>query len=261
MTGSEVSRNLRGALRSGSPMFGVLVKTASHQIIEALGYAGLDFVMLDQEHGPFSSNQLDVSLLACKAAGVAGIVRVSQLDESLMLTALDLGAAGIMVPHIRSAKDAERAVGAARYRGGHRSFSNSTRAGQYATSGMADHIDQADDAVAVIALIEDPEGVENAAAIARVPGLDMMLVGHADLAISMGQPSAAAEAVLKAEARVVKAARDAGIPMGRLVNPDEDLRRFRDEGTCFFILGIDLTILRVACAGLLTKARGALGPS
>jgi 2-keto-3-deoxy-L-rhamnonate aldolase RhmA len=261
MTGTEVSGNLRRALRSGSPLFGILVKTASHQIVEALGHAGMDFVMLDQEHGPFGSNQLDISLLACRAAGIAGIVRVSQLDESLMLTALDLGAAGIMVPHIRTAGDAERAVGAARYRGGHRSFSNSTRAGKYATRGMADHIDHADDAVAVIALIEDPEGVENAAAIAGVPGLDMMVVGHADLAISMGQPGAAASPVLQAEARVVKAARDAGIPMGRLVNPDEDFRRFRDEGTRLFILGIDQTILRVACAGLLTKAQGALGSS
>lgn len=249
---------LRGALHLGRALFGVLVKTTHHQTIEVIAHSGLDFVMLDQEHAPFDSHTLDTCLLACRAAGLAGIVRVPELSERAILSVLDMGAAGIIVPHVSTRETAERAVAYARYSGGKRGFSNSTRAGGFATRTMPEHVRIADQSVAIIAMIEDPEGVANAAAIAATPGIDMMMVGHADLALSLGLQSIDDPEVVTAESTIMEAAEQAGIHVGAMVINASAVAPLYTRGARLFLLGIDQTILRLACANLVNDARAAL---
>jgi 2-keto-3-deoxy-L-rhamnonate aldolase RhmA len=253
--GAPVS--LRSVLKSDRTIFGVLVKTTHHQVVEVLAASGVDFVMLDQEHAPFDAHILDCCLMACRGAGIAGIVRVPELSERAILSVLDLGAAGVIVPHVRTREEAELAGAFARYRGGRRGYSNSTRAGRHATMPMQQHVDEADASVAVILMIEDRVGVENAQAIAAVRGIDMLMVGHADLALSLGHDRIDVPAVAAAEARVMDAARRAGMPIGTLAAVPEDVTRLRAAGARMFILGIDQTILSTAVAGMLTRARAA----
>jgi staphyloferrin B biosynthesis citrate synthase len=247
---------LRGIIRSGRALFGVLVKTPYHQTVEVLGHAGLDFVMLDQEHAPFDGHALDTCLLACRAVGLAAIVRVAELTEHAILSVLDMGADGIIIPHVSTAEDAEHAVAFGRY-SGRRGFSNSTRAGQYATRAMPEHVTAADRSIAIITMIEDPTGIANAPAIAATPGVDMLMLGHADLALSLGLQTIDAPEVVAAETTVMSAAREAGIPVGAMVAKPSAVGALRARGAQLFLLGIDQTILRTSCSSLVEQAQRA----
>ncbi|MFD2501948.1 aldolase/citrate lyase family protein [Rhizorhabdus histidinilytica] len=111
----------RRALRGARPLLGSFIKTPNVHATEILAELGFDFVIIDEEHGPFDRGALDLLLMAAGALGIAGVVRVAGLTS--ILPALDMGAAGILVPHVHSAGAAETAVAAARYAGGKRGCS------------------------------------------------------------------------------------------------------------------------------------------
>ena len=96
----------RELLARGGDLFGVFAKTSSHQAIEVLGRTGVDYIVIDAEHAPFGPGELDICLLAAVANGLSVIVRVPELNKAVILTSLDLGAAGVMIPHIRDARQA-----------------------------------------------------------------------------------------------------------------------------------------------------------
>ncbi|WP_259276329.1 aldolase/citrate lyase family protein, partial [Raoultella terrigena] len=121
------------------------------------------------------------------ACALPVLVRVPYPRAAAVQQALDLGAAGVMVPHVDDARIAAEVVRAARYgQGGARGFSNSSRAGGYGARGMAEHLRASDAHTTVIVQIESAQAVAEASAIAAVPGVDCLFVGPADLAVSLG---------------------------------------------------------------------------
>src|SRR5215475_6975511 len=121
----------RQRFASGEPLVGTFIKTPTSHATEILGDLGFDFVVIDEEHAPFDRASIDVCLLAAKAAGAAGIVRVAAPTAANILSVLDNGAVGVLVPHVNSVAKAKEIVSACRYRGGRRGFAASTRAGRY----------------------------------------------------------------------------------------------------------------------------------
>jgi 2-keto-3-deoxy-L-rhamnonate aldolase RhmA len=87
-------------LRAGQSLISTFIKPPSHAVVEIAGDCMLDAVVLDAEHAPFDQSSLDRSLLACRAAQVAGLVRVADERPTTLLQALDLGADGLVLPHI-----------------------------------------------------------------------------------------------------------------------------------------------------------------
>jgi 2-keto-3-deoxy-L-rhamnonate aldolase RhmA len=183
----NTNTEFRIRLRRGDPMCGPFIKTPHYQNIEIAGAAGMDFVVLDAEHAPFSIEAIDRCLLGCAGASLPGLVRLPDAEPSTILQVLDMGAAGIVVPHIVSATQARAAVAATRYRDGVRGFSNSPRAGGYGRLAMAEHLRSHDAAVSVVCQIEDPEAVDHVDEIAAVSGVDCLFIGRADLAVSSRQ--------------------------------------------------------------------------
>jgi 2-keto-3-deoxy-L-rhamnonate aldolase RhmA len=120
---------------------------------------------------------------------------------------------------------------------------------------MSEHVPAADKSIAIVAMIEDPEGVANAAAIVATPGLDMIIVGHADLALSLGLNSIDAPEVVAAEAKIMEAAQRVGLPVGVMVTNAFAVAPLYARGARLFLLGIDQTILRIACTSLVKEAR------
>ena len=96
-------------VRERQPVCGTFIKTPQAHHAEIAGLAGLDFVLFDTEHAPFSAAQLDHCLLGAKAAGLASVVRLSDSRPPTVLQALDLGASGVLVPHVTSAAQIGRA--------------------------------------------------------------------------------------------------------------------------------------------------------
>jgi hypothetical protein len=127
---------------------------------------GFDFVVIDQEHAPFDANTIDVMVLAARASNIAPIVRVGDPGEANILSVLDCGASGILVPHVDSADKARAVASACRYRGGRRGFANTTRAGRFGEATFAEHMADQDARVTCIAMIEDVHAIDHVDAIA-----------------------------------------------------------------------------------------------
>ncbi len=93
----------RQRLAAKAPLLGTFIKTPTGHAIEILGDLGFDFVVIDEEHAPFDRVAIDNALLAARAAGTAGIVRVAAPSAANLLSVLDSGAIGVLVPHVSTA--------------------------------------------------------------------------------------------------------------------------------------------------------------
>jgi 2-keto-3-deoxy-L-rhamnonate aldolase RhmA len=194
-------------------VLGTFIKTASHQVVEVLGISGLDFAIVDAEHAPFDLAALDVMALAGRAAGLPLLVRIPELSAVPIGQVLDLGAAGVVVPHVFTAEAGQAAVAAAKYSAGKRGFSPSTRAGGYGSIDGKAYRTQADADSLVWCQIEDKAALSNLDAIAQVDEIDCLFIGRADLSLSLGVENQKHADVVSA----VKATAEAGVRAGRTV--------------------------------------------
>jgi 2-keto-3-deoxy-L-rhamnonate aldolase RhmA len=233
------------ALSLARPSVGTFVKTDSTQVVEVLGHTDLDFLVLDAEHAPFDRAQQDRMLLAAHAVGKPMLVRIPDHRDATILSVLDLGAAGIVVPHVDSAEDARNVVAAARFVGGRRGLSLSARFGGYGTRSRAEA-----DRSLVICQIESPAAVEAVDAIAQVPGVSALLIGRADLALAMGEDGPRAPAVHSSTQQVIACARRQGLPVMVAAGQAAEVAEFQALGASAFIVGSDQSLLRQAAAGL-----------
>lgn len=229
----------RDRLRAGAPLLGTFAKTPSVPIIEVLALSSIDVVCLDQEHAPFGAAELDACIAVARANGLPTLVRVPGGSMTAIGRALDLGATGVLVPHVDSVEDAWRVAAAARFAPeGTRGFAGSHRAAAYATRTIADNLVAAA-STTVVVQIESPEAVEAAEAIAAVDGVDALFIGPVDLAVAMGARSATDEAVVEAIHHVVDAGRRAGTTVGAFVSSPASMRSFRERGATFLLAGSD----------------------
>ena len=176
---------LRRRLLAREHLIGTFVKTPTTHATEILGALGFDFVVIDEEHAPFDRMATDTALLAARAAGTAALVRVQ--NATSILSVLDCGATGVLVPHVASAARAREVAATCRYQGGRRGYSGSPRHAGYGATGMWKTVEAADAATTVIAQIEDPEALDEIDAIATVDGIDALFIGRGDLAVALGE--------------------------------------------------------------------------
>jgi staphyloferrin B biosynthesis citrate synthase len=249
-------QGFRERLRSRELLLGTFLKTPSPHATEILGTLGFDFVVVDQEHAPFDRVSTDVILLAAKAARIAALVRVPDDRASGILAALDDGADGIIVPHVSSAAQARRIVASARYRGGKRGFSNSSRAGRYGALGFRDHVAISDAATTVIAMVEDPEAVDAAAEMA-VEGLDAFFLGRADLSVALGAASMTDTPVRAAVERIASAAAAKQVPLIAYVGSLDaaEISYLRDVGVTAFAVSSEQGLMRTAASAAVSDFR------
>ncbi|UYV39611.1 aldolase/citrate lyase family protein [Rhodobacteraceae bacterium D3-12] len=227
-------------------LFGTFLKVPASMPTEILGTIGYDFVVVDEEHAAFNRETTDRIVLAARAYGLGAVVRVQNNDPSGILAALDCGADGVLVPHVKSAAVARAVVAAARYDGGHRGFSPSTRAGGFGAWGIAAHVAAEDARTIVIAMIEDPEGVEAIDDILAVDGIDAIFIGRGDLAVAYGDLDGEMGLVAKATDQVQAAARAAGKVVVILPGSAEDAAARAKAGATAFLVSSDQGFLRSA---------------
>lgn len=229
--------------RASKPSLGTFIKTPSPAVVEVLAQSGLNFAILDAEHAPIDRGAMDVMLMAGLALGFPLFVRVHDASASALLNALDLGAAGVVIPHVENEAMAREFVARTKYRGGNRGFSSSPRASGYGTRTMADAIAHGDTCT-VICQVESPKAVEHARAIAAVPGVDALFIGRADLALAMGFDSAARPEVDTAVDRVVAAARAEGKAIVMAVGGTTERDHYANRGADWIVVGSDQAFIR-----------------
>jgi 2-keto-3-deoxy-L-rhamnonate aldolase RhmA len=232
---------------------GTFIKTPTPHAIEIIGGLGFDFVVIDEEHAPFDPQSTDVALLAARASGTAGIVRVPSAAAADILRVLDCGATGVLVPHVASARMAHEVAAACRYRGGTRGYSGSSRAAGYGAGKVWDHVARSDEVTTVIAMIEDPEALADIDAILAVEGLDGVFIGRGDLTVALGAAANDAPDVKAAVETVTAAAQRAGKPVCVMVSTATEAKGFRDLGASAFIVSSDQGFLRKIAAQTLAE--------
>ena len=232
----------RHTLLSGGRLVGTFVKTPTIHAVEILGDVGFDFVVLDEEHAAFDRSALDAGLLACRACGMAGLVRVSGPER--ILNALDCGATGVLVPHVATVSAAREAAALCRYRGGRRGFSGSPRGGRYGGAPMWEMIDAADAATTVVAQIEDPEALDVIDEIAATPGIDALFIGRGDLSVALGAASSDAVEIRDAVVRICAAARAVGKPVCVFIGDASEAAWLAAQGAVAFVVSSDQGFLR-----------------
>ena len=230
----------RQALIAREQLVGCFIKTPHATVIEVLGATDLDFLVLDGEHSPFDKASINMCMLAAKAVGIPLLIRVPDDDPAFILNVLDCGAAGVVVPHVVSAEQAERLAKSMRYVPGGRGIAGTTRAGGYGATPLPEHRANADAEVALICQIEDREGVENAEAIAAVDGVDALFAGRADLTVSYGLTDFNDAGIAEKCGEVLGAR---GATTGLYVAPGEDMAAWREKGASLFISGSDHSFL------------------
>jgi staphyloferrin B biosynthesis citrate synthase len=255
MTARPDPRAFRERLLAREPLIGTFMKTPSAHNTEIIGGLGYDFVMLDEEHAPWDRGTLDMGLLAAKAFGTAGIVRIARPDPSSVLSVLDDGAIGIMVPHVDSAQKARDVASWARYKGGARGLGIG-RGGEYGARG-ADHIPFADRTTTVIAMIEDARAIEVIDDIVAVEGIDCIFMGRGDLGLSLSNAGPSAPPLKDAVETICAACRKQDKPVSAVVQQmdSDEARWLIDLGVTAMMVASDQGFMRTAAGAALADFR------
>jgi 2-keto-3-deoxy-L-rhamnonate aldolase RhmA len=232
------------------PMLGTFVKTPHPHIVEVLASSGLDCLCLDAEHAPFDRRDLDLCILAARAASMPVIVRPPSSANEQILNALDCGADGVLVPHIRSAEEARAVAKAAHYGAGGRGYAGSSRAAGYGSVAIPDHLANSAARSIVIAQIEDLEALDQIDAIAAIEGIDALFIGRIDLTIALGCTDPDDPKVVEALDLIIAAAKNSGRPVGMFTSKPTDAAIWRDKGVSLFLLGSDHGFLKSGAASL-----------
>ena len=239
--GQSAARDFRSRILNRQHVLGTFVKLPTPHVVEIVGQVGFDFVIIDREHSPLDRAAIDIACLAARATNIAAIVRVS--DVGNILSALDSGATGVMVPHCDSPERARQIAAACRHRGGSRGFATTTRAGSYGGAPREQHIAEQDATVTCIAMIEDQAALAHLEAIAAVKGIDAFFIGRGDLTAALG-----VEGMKAAVKQITDVARAANMPTVALVSGRDDARAMRDLGVAAFVHSNDQNLLKTAAA-------------
>jgi 2-keto-3-deoxy-L-rhamnonate aldolase RhmA len=244
-------------LRGREPVAGCWLSIGHPASAELLAGVGFDFAVLDGEHTEMTLGALATVLRAVEAAGTdtVPIVRVASNDPIEVKRVLDLGPAGVMVPAVETAAEAERAVDACTYRPHGRRGVAGYRAADYGAN-LQSYVESASEEILTIVQVESAAGVENVADIAAVDGVDALFIGPADLSASLGAfGEYDSEPVRSAVDRIVSAADAENRPVGTLATGRDEVAARDEWGVDFLAMGPDLAFLAESASGYLTEYR------
>ena len=256
----SAGRRLRAKWEADEPAFGLWAGIPSALTAELAAAAGYDYVCVDLQHGGSDEATMISMFQATQAGGAAPLARLAWNEPWLIMRALDLGAAGVILPLIDNATEAARAVGACRYPPlGRRSY-GPIRAEMVVGSANLDELGQA----LCFAMIETRDGLDHLDEIACTPGLDGLYIGPSDLSIALGlsprgvaaDPGEDRQALTAAIDRVRDACAANGLIAGMHCAGGRAAERYAREGFRLITVGVDTSLFRSTISRELSMARG-----
>lgn len=248
--------DIRSALTSGRCITNAWLMLGSPLIAEIVGAdPRWEMITIDQQHGVGGNERLLASLTAARAARLPAFVRVARGDEGLIARALDAGAAGVICPMVNSPDEARSFVACCKYAPEGRRSYGPFRA-QFLLDG--DYFATANEKTIACAQIETKEAVENLEAILAVQGLDMVLVGPNDLAISLlgGRRDPGDRLVCEALSDILSACRRHDVIAAIYANDAVMARTYIAQGWQSVAIGADLAWLKAGASAILDEALG-----
>jgi 4-hydroxy-2-oxoheptanedioate aldolase len=231
---------LKEKLAARRPVYGVQVTFPDAELVEMLGYAAFDWVLIDAEHGSINENDCLAMVRACELTGMTSIVRPPNARPDTILRFLDRGVQGVQVPRVNTAAEARGVVEAVKYPPiGKRGLMGATRPARYGFGDpVAEYVKRANAETLVCIMLEEQEALRNVQDLLAVDGIDVFFIGAGDLSLEMGFPGnrnaePVQRAVRDALARVVAAGKVAGLSCD-----DKEIRSFVDAGVLYFHTGM-----------------------
>jgi 2-keto-3-deoxy-L-rhamnonate aldolase RhmA len=234
-------------LKKGEVALGCGVRLArTVEIAKVMAISGYDWLFIDMEHGSIDLDIACQMAVAALDAGIAPIPRVPAGEFSIATRLLDGGAAGIVIPHVDTVEEAREIVDRLKYPPqGHRSVAGAMAQLGYRSTPLAEATRTVNAETLLVVMIETPRAVENAEAIAAVPGIDVLLIGTNDLSMELGIPGSLGDPkVVACYERVIAACKRHGKHAGLGgVYTDDLMRQYIGMGTRFVLGGNDFSFV------------------
>lgn len=240
--------NLKRVLREGRVVLGPFMKLSNPALVEIMGHAGFNFVIIDTEHAPLNFETVENLIRAAELVDIAPIVRVTENDSALILRALDVGALGVEVPHISKKEDAMKAVRAVKFAPeGERGVCPFVRAAEYSSLDRYEYFKRANEETMVIIHIEGLEGIRNLEDILTVKGLDVIFIGPYDLSQSLGMLGQVDHPLVINKMKEVIAKAKEKVAVGTFVDDVKAAKKWINAGVQYISYSVDVGIFYDAC--------------
>ncbi len=247
-------KNFRNRLREGELLISTLISFPSAEVVELLSKLGFDWLFIDAEHGPFDTLQMQ-HMLQAASTDCPCIVRVPSYDCVYIKKALDIGAAGIIVPQIKTAEETRAAVHAAKYAPLGTRGVGLARAHEYGVS-FTDYLETANEQTCVVIQAETEEAIDNIDAITTVDGVDAVLIGPYDLSANLGYTGQIEHPEVKdAIKKVALACKKENVKLGYFGVSAEAVTPYIETGFTLITVGVDSLLLLNSAQQTLTKLR------
>jgi len=237
---------LKQKLENGEPVLGTWSIIPSTITTDIIASAGLDFIIIDAEHGPISFETAQDMAITCESHEVSPVMRIGTIDEADILKALDIGVHCIQIPNVNTKSDVEKIVNLAKYSPiGKRGFSPFTRAGNYSIENSTTLTKKANENTLVAINIEGKEAIEDIDNILKIKGLDIIFIGLFDLSKALGIPGEVNDLrVLNYLEELTKKINDAGKYAGTITTSKEKITSFLNMGLKYIVHLVDCEMLR-----------------
>ncbi|MSP11438.1 MAG: 2,4-dihydroxyhept-2-ene-1,7-dioic acid aldolase [Chloroflexi bacterium] len=227
-------------LRAGQPTYGLWLGTGSTLLAEEAAHAGLDWALIDTQHGYWSNETILSTLQILSHTETVPLARVAENDPALIGRLLDTGAFGVVVPMVNTREDAQRAVASVRYPPQGSRSAGGSRLQQFGS----DYFLAANPEIFLAVMIETVQALGKAEEILSVPGIDCCFIGPTDLALDMGtfgQPSDRHTAAIQS---LVDICKRLGMPLGIYCPTLENVHQRTAQGFQFMNVGSDMSLFQ-----------------
>ncbi|NLI78221.1 MAG: aldolase [Candidatus Riflebacteria bacterium] len=241
---------LREKLQAGAPVVGTWSIIPSPVVADVIAAAGMDFLIIDAEHGPIHYETALGMTMACESRGTSPVMRVGGIIEAEILRALDIGVHCLQVPNVSSLDDVDRLIRFAKYPPtGNRGFSPFTRAGGYSAAQAGELTRTANEQVLLAIHIEGREAIDRLDEILLRPEIEIVFLGLFDISKSLGIPGQVddphlLELVRSMTEKIIRARK---YPGTIVLNRDR-MRFFLEMGMKYLTYSVDCELLTRACA-------------
>ncbi|MDZ7897590.1 MAG: aldolase/citrate lyase family protein [Arcicella sp.] len=217
-------------------VLGVISNSSDPTIAELCGWSGLDFYMIDGEHSPVTTSEVQNVVRACESANTVPLARIRSNDPKLILQFLDAGVMGVMMPGLMNAQDVEVFVKGMKYPPMGERGLGPARAWDYGFGKMpqAEYVNFANEQTLVLPMIEDIRALEYLPEMCKVEGVDGFIIGPRDLSMSMGFMDGPAHDEVKTVIdQIFKIVLEAGLVIGTVAATGDQAKGLIEKGALF----------------------------
>lgn len=250
--------SLKTKLKNGELVVGTMISEVHNpNLAYMLAQCGFDYFIIDNEHGTYSSESVTNMIAAARGANISVIVRIPEITRENIMKPLDSGAAGLLVPQVDTAEQAQEIIRHAKYQpDGSRGVGLRRAHSLYKRVKAVDYLKQANENTFIAVQAETTESIQNLEQIVAVPGIDAVFVGPFDLSVSLGIPGEVTHPKeIEAIDKVVAVCQRNQIISGILMFDLDALKPWLEKGMRLIAYSSDISMLADAAAKAVSELK------